>query len=75
MTVTLSLNTENRTPKPERLQLLAHHDVYDQPESGCTVQLGGVSVHLSGEDTIKLGTFLAGGHAALGADAYRATSE
>ena len=63
--MTLSLNAENRTPKPERLQLLAHHDLFDQPESGCTLQFGGVSVHLSGEDTVKLGAFLFGGHAAL----------
>jgi hypothetical protein len=63
--MTLSLSPENYTVKPARLNFLAHHDEFDKPESGCTLNIGGVAVHLSGEETIRLGRFLMGGHAEL----------
>lgn len=63
--MTLSINAENATPKPQRIGVLAHHVEYDKPESGCTLQLGMVSVRLTADETLKLGTFLVGGHAAV----------
>jgi hypothetical protein len=66
--MTLSLNPQNSTPRPEKLNLLVHHDEYDKPESGATLRIGFESVHLTGEETIRLGRFLAGGHAALDAE-------
>lgn len=63
--MTLSLNPENSTPRAQRLNLLAHHDEFDKPESGATLRIGFEQVHLTGEEAVKLGKFLAGGHAAI----------
>lgn len=63
--MTLSINAQNAAPNAQQLNVLVHHDEYDKPETGATLRVGPYQVHLTGEETIKLGTFLVGGHTAV----------
>lgn len=66
MTLSLDVQNSTHTPAPApKLNVLVHHDQYEKPESGATLRVGTQQVHLTGDETITLGTFLVGGHAGV----------